>query len=192
MTHAELFIKTIDDLRERQIKGDEYNMLRACGLLRHLLTDALPLVQIIERSMRKKLLFTVSSFDDIKISGQRTKAYTCIIDIDYTYVDHKTLDLDAFRKHICFIVREHDYSVSNIIKAGANIKGGVHTGRPENEKERIIVSIDDIPRRQNKELFLHTINAICNVVYNSSMEFYCKIAGTSLPVDLPHNIRLPY
>jgi hypothetical protein len=39
MTDEELFLYILDDLREKIASGTEYNYIRACGLLRHLLID---------------------------------------------------------------------------------------------------------------------------------------------------------
>jgi hypothetical protein len=54
-----LYLNTIEDIKEKLLRGDRYHIIKASGLLRHLFLDSEPLIHQINRQHRAKLLFSI-------------------------------------------------------------------------------------------------------------------------------------
>jgi hypothetical protein len=57
--HEKLLLNTLDDLKGRVDKGDNYNLIRAAGLIRQLLIDENPLIDLVNKNYKLKILFRV-------------------------------------------------------------------------------------------------------------------------------------
>ncbi len=188
MTHAELFVQTIDDIKEKQKKGGEYNMVRACGLLRHLLLDKSPLLILANKKYQLKIRFIVDDDPDTDFSGNWKGIYQK--DIDYVFVKSKLVTITEFINLICFQIGNHYYTVSEIINIGSHREGGIHSQIVEDEKEAKIIALDKTLKRKT-HLFIKSVNSICNVFINSTLPLYNLIKGLAPTDGFTHYIRLP-
>lgn len=62
-----LYLSTIEDIQEKSTRGDRYQIIRASGLLRHLLIDDTALIHKVNRKYRVKISFSVIDHDSIPI-----------------------------------------------------------------------------------------------------------------------------
>lgn len=139
MTDEELYLRTIEDLENRLAKPDEYNVIRAAALLRHLLIDGPPLLHTANRRLQLKLVwreFQVVSMHDIGTWGVAWDTGQ-----NPHFPSNNFVKLDAFLASKCLFVGQHLYSVCDLIKVWANVRGGVHIGKPD-EKEKAVDSAD--------------------------------------------------
>jgi len=187
MTHEQLFIYTIDDIVQKQYNGDEYSMIRACGLLRHLLLDESPLIHLANKNPQLKIRFIISDHEDLYFANWNG---VCQIDLHYIYEKSKEVTLNQFMSFICFQIKEHQYKVSEIINIGCHREGGIHSQPVQDEKEAYMISIDRLILIDQR-LFLESINSICNVVVNSTNNLYCAIKGHPPTDGFNHFIKLP-
>jgi hypothetical protein len=58
--HKKLFLEVLDDLRAKCESKSNYNYVKAAGLLRQLLLDATPLVDVINKEYKEKIVFEVN------------------------------------------------------------------------------------------------------------------------------------
>jgi hypothetical protein len=120
--YEESFLQTLEDLREKVASNDRYQLIKASGLLRLLLLDAM--VHDANRNHKVKLKFYLT----LK---------------DYRKVKVKPLSLDEFLSTEWKAYREHTYSVKEIIETSAHLMGGVHLKKPKQKKEVDLVDIFD-------------------------------------------------
>ena len=164
MTHQEhIFINTLDDIREKLNRGDRYSIIRASGLLRQLLIDDSPLVHQVNRNYGISIsLETI----DFKLKPP-IKPFFHLQNIDASaFPDARkvTSNLSQFLEAECLLYNQHEYTVKDIIKACANIMGGVHSGVPKTIKEQSLLQIDNVMSFGGLAPSLAALRGIVNVV----------------------------
>jgi len=159
ITHEELFLGTVQDLRTKIRTNKPYNLIRACGLCRHLLLDEHPLVHQVNKKYKLPITFHIKDYTntplshDYKGSGGRT-----ILPIG----DSKNVKLDEFLKTQVLYYGKHEFTVKDIIIAAAHYFGGVHSGKPD-LKQEYLDKLDRYTRiEHNHSLWM--ISVICKVV----------------------------
>src|SRR5687768_5137822 len=135
LSHEELFLLTIEDLRTKINKGTPYDLVRACGLCRHLLIDGYPLYFRLTRFYRAvPLFFEVADYSNHPISKIRmTVGWTTIVPNDE--VPTKKVEKDEFLSIVLLTFHNLEYTVLDIIRAASHFYGGIHSFKPENNKE---------------------------------------------------------
>lgn len=137
-----LFLNTFLDLQEKVSNPGKYNLLKASGLLRQMLIDGTPVVHIINRELRFPISFpVVIDNKPIPVAGS-TYQLTNISPIFNSEDELKQVNLDQFLSTTVLQDESNSYSIKDIIKTCANVKGGIHLGKPESEKEFSLEDID--------------------------------------------------
>jgi hypothetical protein len=157
MTHDQLFLKTLDDIKIK-MNGDEYDLIKACGLLRHLICDKTSLLEIVNREYRLKIVFTVC---DKTPPDNYLFAYW--VDLSYLKEKTKTVSVDEFLSLRMFTFVDMCFSVKDIIRVGSHVQGGVHSGEAENPDHKVLSVLDDKVFRQ-QDFGKKSIKSICTVV----------------------------
>lgn len=139
MTDEELFLATLDDIRERLKKGTNYDLIRATALLRQLFFDgSISLLDIVNKPHKLKIQFEVNSDKaTLKPLLPNFRIYWYMIGVRNGELKSLLINREKFLKIGVLYYKGFSYNVSEIIKNTANIEGGVHRSNPSNPKERV-------------------------------------------------------
>lgn len=141
--HEKLLIDTIDDLKARLDKGDQYNLIRASALIRQILIDGGNLLSLVNKNYKL----------DIRFRTQKNKPkfqnkgiidgieYETVIGVtflnpkhnDEEYIDN--IKLDKFLEYPVIFFEGQHFTVLQITKQCAHIYGGVHAGKMKDDEE---------------------------------------------------------
>src|SRR5260221_3806416 len=145
-----LFLETLDDLASRSTpNASEYDLLRAAALLRELFLDESRLVDQVNRTLRTPTRFGVRVR-----ARDPTDEFEMWLGIDPNDVVEdpiEQLDLTESLKVHLVSVPGSILTVRDIIRLAANVRGGVHAGKPRDpahkafERYRLKVSHGDMP-----------------------------------------------
>jgi hypothetical protein len=132
--HKKFFLEVLDDLKSKCDSNSNYNYVKAAGLLRQLLIDEVPLIDIVNREYKEKIIYEVvkkSPDPPRQQIGQDGLVYTMVSSISFINPTPYSRDLDyinkdQFLKYKIFNYEGRDVSVLEILKLNANSKGGVH------------------------------------------------------------------
>ncbi|MCB1782748.1 MAG: hypothetical protein KDI13_02020 [Alphaproteobacteria bacterium] len=156
------FISTINEIKERIERGDNYSIIKASGLLRLLFLDGHSLVNRVNRSHKIKLKFLVNNYlhkppfepmfwyFNIDPSRKRTRVVF-------------ELNLPRFLNVECLSYQGTYYTVRDVIKVCAHIKGGAHYGDIKSDDEKILSELDAIIRIGKDPLLVMTLKDIIGV-----------------------------
>ena len=157
-----LFLSTVMDLDKKQAAADRYSAIRASGLLRQLLLDETPLVHVVNRQHRLDLVFRTIDFT--MPPPLRPEAHWLALDPD-PFPEARTLtcNLKQFLAAPCLTWRGRSASVSDLVRACANAKGGVHLGRTKVADEQLLLDWDDVFTVLGEQPSLRAIVAVCRI-----------------------------
>ncbi len=138
MTPERLFVLTIEDLKEKVDKKDDYSLLRACGLLRHLFIDGRGLFNSVNKIYKASIKFEVAIHErewakDSPLQWKNPKPGAG--------VKTEFLNVTDFLNWPSVFIRPHTYTIRDIIKIASNIKGGIHHGPPDS-KELLLINFE--------------------------------------------------
>ena len=159
LSHEELFVHTVRDLRTKIRANTTYSLIRACGLCRHLLLDKAPLVHQVNKNYKLPIRFYIKDYTntplshDYKGSGGRT-----ILPLG----DSKFVGLDEFLKTKILFSGKNEFTVNEMISAASHYYGGIHSGKPDLKQ----VSLARLNRFYNVQTntSFWLMGAICRVV----------------------------
>lgn len=187
LSHEQLFIHTVQDLRSKIRANTTYSLIRACGLVRHLLLDgSISLVHQVNRTHKLKIRFHIKDYEntplsnDYKGSGGRT-----ILPIGKS----RFVKLDEFLQAKIHYSFRDEFSVYDFIVAAAHYYGGVHSGKPDIKQERLAM-LNRFYKKETNASFWH-ISCICKVILKAVKPLESVIKKNPLPVDFNHSIVLP-
>ena len=164
------FINTLDELRQKCNTESKYNYVKASGILRQILIDENPLLDLVNKEYRKKILFEVIKPTPPKPKQSIGSDGTIWIDLGMgmSFMSpskdksrNEMLTKDQFLKRSVISFEHQDISVLEIIKLNANKIGGVH--------------ID--PKRPN------SIKDMNILIGNSAMNFKGDITGGAFQIN---------
>lgn len=164
MTRDELFLETIEDLRDKTSSGRPYDVLRSAGLLRQLLLDKPTLLSIVSKGRIGKVFFKVKNPGPIP--GADTWFLADGLDpttsppIGVTY----TLNLDEFLKVIVIHDGKHSLTIKDVVRYASHILGGVHAGTPDEESDVVLDAMDKEWQLGSRDVPIYTLAAIIRVV----------------------------
>ncbi len=129
-----LLINTLADLQSRLDEGDEYNLIRAAGLIRQLLLDRAPLMDVVNMNYKLIIKFKtqkgkIDFQDKLVIDGVEVETVIGVSFIEAKHGDEQYtsyLTRDEFLKYKVIYFAGQDFTVFDIIKLCAHIYGGVH------------------------------------------------------------------
>lgn len=187
LSHEQLFVHTVQDLRSKIRANTTYSLIRACGLVRHLILDGVGcLSNQANRAYKKQIRYHIKDFEnapmtyDYNGSGGRT-----ILPIGKS----KLVKLEEFLKSKIHYSFRDEFTVYDFIVTGAHYYGGVHTGAPDSKQEQL-ARLNRFYRKETNISFWH-IGCICKVVLKAMKPLEISIKGNPLPVDFNHTIKLP-
>lgn len=145
MNHLEhLFIRTLEDLEKHIKSHDDYELQKVAGILRKLLLDESPLVDLVNRNYRIKYSFHVTAPD--KRPGKGI-IFSCILDGIYPDTraeiaasEHISRDKLLAYEVIC--IKGKPYTVRDIILHESNVMGAVHASKPKKEEDIHIYTLN--------------------------------------------------
>lgn len=162
ISHEELFVCTVKDLRAKIKSNKPYNLIRACGLCRHLLLDDSPLIHQVNKNYKLKISFHIKDHENAPLSndyighGGRT-----ILPIG----DSKTVNLNTFLKTKVLHYGKHEFTVLEMIQTASHYFGGIHTVNPD-LKQKTMSTLERYFKAEKKTSFW-MISVICKVILNS-------------------------
>ncbi len=182
-SHEQFFVLTVKDLQEKLSRGTEYDLIRACGLCRHLLIDVgTPLWYSANRNYKLKLTFEVADYEDFHSGSLRFP--TAWMTVMPNHITNKTrvVSKSEFLKIILINNNEFRYTVKDIIRAGAHYLGGIHTGAPEDSNQR---SLSDFHARTNShtKILFFAAKAICTVIIAAMQPLLVAIENAEIAKD---------
>jgi hypothetical protein len=140
------FVNTLDELRQKCNTDSNYNYIKASGILRQILIDENPLLDLVNKEYRKKILFEVIKPSPPIPKQSKGPDGTVWTDIGMgmSFMSpsndksrNEMLTKEQFLKRRVITFGHQDISVLEIIKLSANKIGGVHidTKQPNNIKD---------------------------------------------------------
>ena len=129
------FVHTLDELRQKCNTESNYNYVKASGILRQILIDENPLLDLVNKEYRKKILFEVVKPAPLapKQSISADGTVWTEIGMGMSFMSpskdksrNDMLTKDQFLKRRVITFGHQDISVLEIIKLNANKIGGVH------------------------------------------------------------------
>ena len=181
MTEAEhLLVSTVIDLDQKVFAGDRYGMIRASGLLRQLFLDETPLVHTVNREHRVALAFRTMEFS--QAPPVEPEAHWRLLDPEpFPRAKTQTCSLKEFLAAPCLTWRGSRASVTDLIRACANVKGGVHLGRTKIANEQLLLDWDEVFSILGEQPSLRAIAAVCRVALRGLTGLVRAIESRSTP-----------
>lgn len=140
------FLRFILDLQQRVAVNDRFDLLEASAILRRLLLDAGPILHIVNRSYRERLRFPIVHRDPESLydqAGQKPSFDHVVLSPAFADPsDIRHLTLDEFLSKPVLYGSQGAYTVRDVIKVCANLKGGIHFDDPATSVEQALVELD--------------------------------------------------
>ena len=175
-----IFLDTVSEMSQRA-GGTEWDSIRACGLLRHLLLDEQTLIDRVNKpedrrlDIRYEVMGTIESGLVYNPAFGIPKPVSAFI-LDGLYPPAARAQplppLPTFSlkrdKFLSFVVGWVDgnveVTVKDVIRFMAHVRGGVHTGSPRGSVEEAIEEFDGLIRLGDQGMVLRTVRGIGMVV----------------------------
>ena len=143
MTEDEaLFLRKLQDLRERSQSSDPYMVLGTAALLRHLLLDGTPLVTLANRRHGVKFRFEVN--DSPPAIDQHTLMWSLGDGLDPDVVGDRGNRTPVKRDRLLalpiIVLQGQKYSVHQVIDHVAIVDGAVHREEPSDDSGRLLAA----------------------------------------------------
>jgi hypothetical protein len=177
MNHDELFLHTMNDLRERIKKGKEYDLIRACGLIRHLILDPDSLYNLLNETLKIDVQFKVA-IHDTHLEGKPIEWRNPRSTI---HNPHEFLSIAKFKNWKVVMIEAYNYNIEELIRIASHKKGGVHSGRPE-KKHLALFEFEKQGLQGKYRLDLEALNSICKIVVEA-LEPLEKVIKERTPAD---------
>jgi hypothetical protein len=171
LTHEQLFLLTLEDLRSKLASGKEYDLIRACGLCRHLILDDIPLVHLVNRRHRIKLRFEVA-FNNINKFFQTSTPHGLnwvtfdpgvIRNLGPTFTQVRKISLEEFQKFVVLHYQQNAITVRHLIRAASHCLGGIHSSEPAGSEEKALVALNAAAEKDGP-LTKFAIKTLCSVI----------------------------
>lgn len=141
-----LFVHTLRDLERRTADTDEYEVLLSAALLRKLLLDQERLMDQVNRRYRLGLRFRISGVSpfeqELYGSNPIFWALEDALDPD-SPLSYAPFDAtrDQFLKRRVMRFSDNWITIRDVIDHLANIEGAVHSGKPKEERQRVLQAV---------------------------------------------------
>jgi len=140
------FLRFILDLQHRTAVNNRFDLLDASAILRRLLLDARPILHIVNRSYHERLRFPIAHRDPELLyeqAGQKPSfSHVALSPAFADPSDIKHMRLDEFLSAPALHGSQGSYTVRDVIKVCANLKGGIHFDDPSTSVEQALVELD--------------------------------------------------
>lgn len=191
MNPDKLFIRSLDDLHLSINSGDEYEVLRAAGILRQLFLDgSASLVDQVNRNHRLQLLFQVIPPGFPHIAGFPEPDIWSAVDSIDPRLSSKMNTATNFKRDPFLGLRlgrvhGQDYSVADIIKFAANIAGGVHAGSPKDATSQNLEKLQEVYVFSELSIPLQHLRSIGRVVLEALRPLRDRVLNLTRFQDAP-------
>ncbi|MCA6438597.1 MAG: hypothetical protein ACRCSM_10285 [Sediminibacterium sp.] len=170
ISHEELFINTVQDLRSKIKTNKTYHLVRACGLCRHLLLDGHPLLYQANKKYRLPIIFHIKDYTDTPISNDyKGSGGRTILPLGESI----KVTLDDFLKTKIHYYGKNEFTVKDFILIASHYYGGVHSGNPD-EKQQYLSRLNKFYNKETNISFWH-MNGICKVILRAMRPLEIKI-----------------
>lgn len=178
MNTDQFFIKTMDDLKARINSTDEYDNIIISGILRKLLIDGEPLVDLINRKHKLKIRFRINEPEPPNRKSLLVYSIEDGLDPDTSPPIHKVMELnkEKFLSTKVMFIKDFEYSIKDIVKQVAHIDGGVHVGHPNNQKEESLYLFKQKWFLGGAPISMRTLRAIGRIVINSLEPLFSEVS----------------
>lgn len=138
-----LFLRTLEDLEQKSLSQDPYDIILMSGLIFKLLFDSPPLMSEV-MSHRGEISFTFSKKKPVITDGLVFWSMEDGFDPDTARAPEIiTTNKDAMYKSPIMIINNQEITVGDLIKYLRNVQGGVHIGSAKNEKQEILQKLQN-------------------------------------------------
>ena len=175
------FIETIIDIIQKLNNGRRYDIIKASGLLRQLLLDKEPLVYIINRKFKVKLEFEVIEYrDKLPIDDGRTELHAKFLNPNFPGAKTVKTSLKEFLSINCLEYKSTTITIKEIIKYCSHVKGGIHTGKPEDDIDITLISLDKMIKILEEESSIVLLTGIIQIVLNGLKPLIKEISKSAI------------
>jgi hypothetical protein len=144
-----LFLRTLDDLERRTTSCDEYEVPLSALLLRKLLIDGRPLIDLVNESRKLRVRFRMNGETNYeRVIHQDAPVFWSLedgIDPDIPHPPGMQAPTDATRDQLLArkILRVNNMwvTVRDLIDQLAHVEGAVHSDKPENKRQEVLHQI---------------------------------------------------
>ena len=169
MNRAEsLFLSTLHDLAKRVAARDEYDILGVSALVRKLILDETPLLDQVNRHHRIKITFEVTEPSRIPEGFPEPAFYSVQDGIDPDtappFMQRKAVTRDQLLAYVLLRTNGRTYTLKDLVLFEANVMGGVHAGSPKEDKEKVLLQLNNMFRIGGYRSSLRQLQAIGRVV----------------------------
>lgn len=172
----ELFIDTLRDLEGSCTRRDAYEVLRASGLLRQLLMDSPSLTDLVNRTYKLKLRFTVAEPAPLPlVDGILFRFKNPDVS---SFPNAKTVQVPVkdFLAFECLYFKGNAWQVKDVIRVCAHVKGGVHRYPPDAEQQGLL-DIDEVLTVGGQEPTLGILRGIGAVALGGLIPLRQRVLG---------------
>jgi hypothetical protein len=163
MDARRLFLETLRDLGNKVASGDEYDLVRSSGLIRHLLMDGTSLCDRVNREARVQLLFDVLEPNDPPFDPIIHLSLAPGNEIPQSPARTQK-KRDAFLKMRVGRLRGVEFDVHDLISYMAHCAGGVHNHAPDSPAQQAIADLEEAFLLFGRPLTLHFLSNLGRIV----------------------------
>ena len=159
--HAEaVFVRAVCELSAATTSHDWYVLLKTSAPLRLLLLDGL--LHKVNQRHGLRLQFRVSRNDDAS-PVEADREWSSVAPHGRPSDQIALLRLDDFLKLKVFRAPSGQLAVRDVIRAAANVDGGVHFGEPRSKEEQLLLEMDKESMRMGQTASRQLLKEICHV-----------------------------
>ncbi len=182
------FLETLDDVDAKLLDGKRYSIIRAAGLLRQLLLDGL----LDRANARHRLKFKFEVLDSSSpVPGSPSLEWTNLDPADHPRAPTDSLSRDQLLATPFLRTPSGSATVHDLIRACANVKGGVHLGKTRTSAQKMIVDWDEAIRVCGQEMSIATMSGLVRVVLKGLVPLVLKIDREAPPTGMHGLTRGP-
>jgi hypothetical protein len=179
----DLYLKTIDDLKNRIRSNNPFDILSASANIRELFLDNPPLAELANEQYTSNFTFDVClpAPEPPGLSEPAESSIQEELDPDTSKPGWLTTRLprDQFLKIVLVNINGKKYSIRDVVVSCVTIMGGVHSGSAQWEKEKVLRAVNDQMPGGGYASSLRQIQAIGRVVIKSLIPLTLHIQNRS-------------
>lgn len=171
-----LFLESLHDLERVIVAPTRYELLRAAGILRQLFLDGNPLVHVVNRAHRLSLEFPTTKPSEPVVPGYRKHWQNP----DSSLAAPTSIQIrsfDQFLAYPCLKLEGRTGTIADIIRANANVKGGVHLGTAKTPEDALILEWDQLFELMGEEASIHALVGIVRAALDGLRPLVAQITG---------------
>jgi len=171
------FIEILIDIIKKLQSNRKYSIIKASGLLRQLFLDKEPFIYKVNKKYKTKLEFEVIEYRE-KIPIETGLKYHITNLNPHHFPGAKTVktSLKEFLSIDCITYDTSKITVQKVIKYCAHIKGGIHSGKAEDNSDKILIFLDENMKFFEEESSITLLKDILQIVIKGLIPLVNKIS----------------